>query len=166
VDSSTGVPLKFTLTPKSGGNAVFDIGFTKVSFAKPAADTFSYKPAKGVKVTEGSTNAADSKPAGSSAQPTVIGKNWDAIAVIDTSGPTASGSSGTSDSAGSSASGTNSTDVKSLLDSFGTKVSGSYGSGVVFHTRLINGLLTDSGTLYVGAVTQSALTDAANAAAK
>ncbi|HEY3483560.1 MAG TPA: DUF2092 domain-containing protein, partial [Streptomyces sp.] len=28
VDSKTGVPLKFTLTPRSGGKAVFDIGFT------------------------------------------------------------------------------------------------------------------------------------------
>lgn len=155
VDSATGVPLKFTLTPKSGGSAVFDIGFTKVSFAKPAADTFSYKPAKGVKVTEGSTNSADSKSS-TAATPTVLGQNWDSIAVVKTGAPTtaASGSTGSS------------TDTQSLLNSFGTKVSGSYGSGTLFHTRLVNGLLTDDGTLYVGAVTQSALTDAANAAAK
>lgn len=156
VDSSTGVPLKFTLTPESGGKAVFDIGFTKVSFAKPAADTFTYKPAKGVKVTEGGTDAADSKTAADSAQPTVLGKGWDSIAVIKTGLGTSGAATDNQDGNG----------VQSLLNSFGTKVSGSYGSGTVFSTRLVNALLTDSGTLYVGAVTQSALTDAANAAAK
>jgi outer membrane lipoprotein-sorting protein len=42
VDSKTGLPLKFTLTPASGGAAVVDAGFTKVDFAKPAASTFDF----------------------------------------------------------------------------------------------------------------------------
>ena len=54
----------------------------------------------------------------------------------------------------------------SLLNSFGPPVSGPFGSGTYFHTRLVNALLTDNGTLYVGAVNQSALTAAANSAAK
>ena len=36
VDSKTGLPLKFTLTPSSGGAAVIDAGFTQVSFARPS----------------------------------------------------------------------------------------------------------------------------------
>ena len=46
------LPLKFTLTPASGGAAVVDAGFTKVDFAKPAASTFDFTPPKGAKVTE------------------------------------------------------------------------------------------------------------------
>ncbi|WP_433891730.1 LolA family protein [Streptomyces sp. CA-111067] len=173
VDSKTGVPLKFTLTPKGGGKAIVDIGFTKVSFDKPAASTFNFTPPKGVKVTEGG-DLAKSQSSGSStdgqhrmsadgqsamkagAEPTVIGKGWDAIAVIKTP-------KGLPSNAGNHPGGK---DPQSLLSGFGDKVSGAFGSGTVFHTRLVNVLMTDNGTVYVGAVTQSALTDAANSAAK
>ena len=37
-------------------------------------------------------------------------------------------------------------------------------SGRVFSTRLVNALITDNGTVYVGAVVKQALIDAANAA--
>jgi outer membrane lipoprotein-sorting protein len=52
VDAKTGLPLKFTLTPASGGAAVVDAGFTKVDFGKPSASTFDFTPPKGAKVTE------------------------------------------------------------------------------------------------------------------
>lgn len=52
VDAKTGLPLKFTLTPSSGGSAVVDAGFTKVDFGKPSASTFDFTPPKGAKVTE------------------------------------------------------------------------------------------------------------------
>lgn len=205
VDSKTGVPLKFTLSPKGGGKAVVDIGFTKVGFGKPSASTFKFTPPKGTKVTEAAEQSdvvtkgqkgadvvtkgqkgADivtkgQKGAdvvtkgqkgfdgvaglmgfdgvngtGHGSGPTVIGKGWDSIAVIKSGSGLPSGTekNGKGDGA------------ESLLNSFGKHVTGSFGSGTVFHTRLVNALLTDNGTLYVGAVTQSALTDAANAAAK
>ncbi|HEY5832597.1 LolA family protein [Streptomyces sp.] len=160
VDAKTGVPLKFTLTPKGGGKAVVDIGYTKVSFAKPAASTFIFKPPKGVKVTEGGSLAkADHERPGTQMnstrqKPTVLGEGWDSIAVVKTPGGLPTGQDRNGEGA------------DSLLNSFGSPVTGAFGSGTVFHTRLVNALLTDKGTLYVGAVTQSALTDAANAAAK
>ncbi|MEU6805548.1 LolA family protein [Streptomyces neyagawaensis] len=52
VDAKTGLPLKFTLTPASGGAAVVDAGFTEVDFGKPSAATFDFTPPKGAKVTE------------------------------------------------------------------------------------------------------------------
>ncbi len=59
VDAGTGLPLKFTLTPASGGAAVVDVGFTQLSLAKPAASTFDFKTPKGAKVTteDGATKA-------------------------------------------------------------------------------------------------------------
>ncbi|SDO34304.1 LolA family protein [Actinacidiphila guanduensis] len=175
VDSATGVPLKFTLTPKGGGKAVFDIGFTRVDFGTPAAGTFTFTPPKGVKVTEGSTPSRAASPAPQGAAPTVLGKGWDTIAVIDTSalnkgagkgadggfaGFGAQGKDKPARGSGDSGSG----DVSALLNGFGSKVSGSFGTGTAVHTRLVNALLTDKGTLYVGAVTQSALVQAADAA--
>lgn len=52
VDAKNGVPLKFTLSPSSGGKAVIDAGFTSVDFAKPAGSSFTFTPPKGAKVTE------------------------------------------------------------------------------------------------------------------
>ncbi|MFJ2957024.1 outer membrane lipoprotein carrier protein LolA [Streptomyces sp. NPDC087270] len=178
VDSSTGVPLKFTLVPKGGGKAVFDIGFTKVGFGAPAASTFSFSPPKGVKVTEGKTSGARPGDVGNgsqnsvpgAAEPTVLGTGWDSVAVIDTGALASAGKAADSgagfgsDGKGKAGSGPGGGDPQSLLNSYGTKVTGSFGSGTVFHTRLVNVLLTDKGKLYVGAVTQSALTAAADAA--
>jgi outer membrane lipoprotein-sorting protein len=178
VDSKTGVPLKFTLTPRGGGKAVFDIGFTKVGFGKPAASTFDFTPPKGVKVTQGGSAGADHRQRpdmtrGAGAQPTVLGKGWDSIAVITSPGGALdkTGKSGADGAEGLFGGGRpqgkgGGHDGGSLLNSFGKQVSGSFGTGTLFHTRLVNALLTDKGTLYVGAVTESALTDAAGAAAK
>lgn len=62
VDAKTGTPLKFTLTPASGGAAVVDAGFVDVDFAKPAASTFDFTPPKGTKVTEEGTGMAEEEP--------------------------------------------------------------------------------------------------------
>lgn len=93
VDAKTGVPLKFTLIPTSGGAAVVDAGFTKVDFAKPAASTFDFTPPKGAKVTEG-TDSKDSKASEPDLKPgdlgqgldglKTIGKGWSSIAEFDT----------------------------------------------------------------------------------
>jgi outer membrane lipoprotein-sorting protein len=174
VDAKTGVPLKVSLTPRSGGKAVFDVGFTRVGFAKPAASTFTFTPPKGVKVTEGGTAGQDThrRPDaprdGAGVQPTLLGKGWDSIAVIESPGGLpdktgkAGGTGGDAWNGGRGGAG----EGGSPLEAFGQRVNGSFGSGTLFHTRLVNALLTDKGTLYVGAVTQSALTDAANTAAK
>ena len=43
-------------------------------------------------------------------------------------------------------------------------MTGKFGSGTVFSTRLVNALITDDGKVYAGAVTKDALVKAANAA--
>lgn len=174
VDAKTGMPLKFTLTPASGGAAVVDAGFTQVSFAAPAASTFDFTAPKGAKVTEGDTvgkgdegNAEETLP-GHSGKPedlakdlegsdgldglNVLGEGWTSVAVFDTGGEGMP--------SGSEAGG----DLGGFLGSFGDKVTGKFGSGTVFSTRLINALITDDGKVYAGAVTKDALVKAANAA--
>ncbi|GHA55111.1 hypothetical protein GCM10010372_64000 [Streptomyces tauricus] len=176
VDAKTGLPLKFTLTPASGGAAVIDAGFTKVDFSRPAASTFDFSPPKGAKVTEGDELESDG-PAGKGdarkghvgkgdkARPgsgedlgkefqglNVIGEGWSSIARFDTGGeglPSESSGGG---------------DAGRFLDSLGDQVSGKFGSGTVFSTRLVNALITDDGKVYAGAVTKDALVKAANAA--
>ncbi|WP_399887430.1 outer membrane lipoprotein carrier protein LolA [Streptomyces sp. BBFR51] len=169
VDAETGTPLKFTLTPASGGAAVVDAGFTKVSFAKPDASTFDFTPPEGAKVTEGDEAAKapehgrkaperGGKTEGDLAKGMdgleVIGEGWNSIATFDTGGqglPTASAGGDLGDLGG-------------FLGSFGDQVKGDFGSGTVFKTRLVNALITDDGKVYAGAVTKDALVKAADAA--
>ncbi|MEV8089153.1 LolA family protein [Streptomyces nigra] len=176
VDAKTGLPLKFTLTPASGGAAVVDAGFTQVSFAKPAASTFDFTPPKGAKVTEEGESAGDEGDArkefgkelekgfgskapapghsgkGAEGGPEIIGEGWNTVAVFDTGG--------TGVPSGSEVGG----DLGGFLDSLGDKASGKFGSGTVFSTRLINALITDDGKVYVGAVDKATLVKAADSA--
>lgn len=168
VDAKTGVPLRFSLDAKSGGAPVFDVAYTRVSFAKPAASTFSYKPAKGVKVTEGK---ADGKDAGQElnltpGNGTAIGSGWDTVLAFRSPTPVAAtpmkgepGRGGKGHKGGEPGMG-------AILGGLGKQVTGAFGKGTLFHTRLVNVLLTDDGSAYVGAVTESALTKAASTAPK
>lgn len=173
VDAKTWMPLKFTLTPATGGAAVLDAGFTDVSFAKPAASTFDFTPPKGTKVTQSDDMKAagrDAEPKGlgktgkfgkgadmfggaEGAGPKVIGQGWNSIAVLD-SGAKGAMPSGSASGGGAAA---------GFLNSLGDHVSGKFGKGTVFSTRLVNALMTDDGKVYVGAVTKDALLKAANA---
>ncbi|WP_097982418.1 LolA family protein [Streptomyces sp. f150] len=174
VDAENGVPLKFTLSAASGGKAVVDAGFTKVDFAKPAASTFAFTPPKGAKVTEADEleTGKDERGAAQKALPgqlaeldglageggfNVIGKGWTSIAEIKSPGGKGLPEAGSDDMPA---------EAQGFLDALGDKVTGKFGSGTVFKTRLVNALLTDDGSVYVGAVTKDALVRAADAAAK
>ncbi|MGA5197270.1 LolA family protein [Streptomyces exfoliatus] len=174
VDAANGTPLKFTLASVEGGKPVVDAGFTKIDFAKPAASDFAFKAPAGAKVTEGAAESAAEDAAGEEKLPegfekglgdlekgfgdfggsgegmNVIGEGWTTIAKLDTGAPAPK-----TDEAPK--------EVQGFLDSLGDKVTGKFGSGTVFKTKLVNALLTDDGKVYVGAVTQDALVNAANA---
>lgn len=169
VDAKNGVPLKFTLTPSSGGKAAIDVGFTKVDFSKPDASTFDFTPPKGAKVTEADELKQDKGAKDHEGFKghedfmglegfqglNVIGKGWNAIAKIETPG----GQHPTTPKDGDVP-----PEAKKFLDALGDQVNGKFGSGTVFKTRLVNALMTDDGTVYVGAVTKDALVKAANEA--
>ncbi|MFI9775709.1 outer membrane lipoprotein carrier protein LolA [Streptomyces sp. NPDC051956] len=179
VDAKTGVPLKFTLTPAGGGKAVVDAGFTKVDFAEPAASTFDFTPPKGTKVTEGDDLKAQDKShapkdlpkdlpkgmpkelkdaqGGGMNDMKVIGEGWTSIAELKLPG-------GQGLPTGGSGSGDVPPEAQKFMDALGDHVTGKFGSGTVFSTRLVNALITDDGKVYAGAVTKDALVKAANAA--
>ncbi|MFJ8918214.1 outer membrane lipoprotein carrier protein LolA [Streptomyces sp. NPDC102415] len=168
VDASTGVPLKFTLAPSSGGKAAVDAGFTKVDFSKPDASSFSFTPPKGAGVTEADELEAEAQKSGSADKArkdlgaledfkglNVIGEGWNAVARIEVPGGAGLPTEGSGDAPA---------EAQQFLDALGDKVTGDFGSGTVFKTRLVNALLTDDGKVYVGAVTEDALVKAAGTA--
>ena len=192
VDAKTGLPLKFTLTPTSGGAAVVDAGFTKVDFGKPSASTFDFTPPKGAKVTEADEAAKsgdhefgkngpskDGKglkehkgskgpkgPKDSEVSEEEFASGLDGLKTIGKGWSTIaefdSGAEGGMPTGGGDSSGD--ARVDGFLNSLGDQVKGEFGSGTVFKTRLINVLFTDDGKVYAGAVTKDALVKAANAA--
>ncbi|MEU1122927.1 DUF2092 domain-containing protein [Streptomyces sp. NPDC005899] len=169
VDASTGVPLKFTLAPSSGGKAAIDAGFTKVDFRKPAASSFSFTPPKGAEVTEADELSAGAAKNGMDEKARkdvaalgedfkgldVIGEGWNAVAEVELPGGAGLPAEGSGDMPAQ---------AQQFLDALGDKVTGDFGSGTVFRTRLVNALMTDDGKVYVGAVTKDALVKAADAA--
>ncbi|HEX5568819.1 MAG TPA: DUF2092 domain-containing protein [Streptomyces sp.] len=164
VDAANGVPLAFTLTPRGGGKAVVDMGFTAVDFAEPDADTFAFKPPKGAKVTEerigglrDGSQAAPLRKEDSPGMPPgleVIGGGWDAVVEFR---PPADGPAAGAD-------GINSPEGRKLLSSLTGEVKGDFGTGWLLTTRFVNALITEDGTVYAGAVTRDGLVKAANAA--
>jgi outer membrane lipoprotein-sorting protein len=172
VDADNGVPLKFTLLPADGGSAAVDIAYTSVDFGAPKAGTFDFTPPKGADVTERTLGAGKHHAKGDKSAEThkkelekqlrgfngmdVLGEGWGTVATVHLPGRAVHG-----DHAGK---GLDSPRAQKLLDSFTKKVKGDFGTGRVFSTKLVNALLTDDGTVYVGAVTKQGLVEAANAA--
>ncbi|MEV7727009.1 DUF2092 domain-containing protein [Streptomyces sp. NPDC087917] len=178
IDAKNGVPLRVQLLAAKGGKPIVDAGFTKVDFAKPAADTFSFTPPKGAKVTEGSDAArehgAESKGDGFKALDSfpglgaltggangkgdvkVLGEGWATVARIDTGA-----GKGLKDMQNDK---NTPKEAQQFLNSLGDKVSGKFGEGRVVSTRLVNALITDDGKVYVGAVTKDQLVKTADSA--
>ncbi|OKK21054.1 hypothetical protein AMK16_11825 [Streptomyces sp. CB00455] len=177
VDAKNGVPLRVQLLSAQGGKPIVDAGFTKVDFAKPAADAFAFTPPKGATVTEGADGAAkgghgkefkglDAFPGlgdlagradgNGKGEVKVLGEGWSSVARID-SGADRSLKDLENDKNAPK-------EAKQFLNSLGDKVSGKFGEGRIFSTRLVNALITDDGKVYVGAVTKDQLVKTADAA--
>ncbi|MFG2975302.1 outer membrane lipoprotein carrier protein LolA [Streptomyces sp. NPDC048331] len=174
VDAKNGVPLRVQLLSAQGGKPIVDAGFTKVDFAKPAADTFAFTLPKGAKVTEGVDEAGkggadehwkalESFPglggltggANGKGDVKVLGEGWSTVARIDSGAGRSLKDLENDKNAPKQA--------QQFLDSLGDKVTGKFGEGRVLSTRLVNALITDDGKVYVGAVTKDALVKAADA---
>ncbi|SCK50690.1 hypothetical protein [Streptomyces sp. WMMB 322] len=193
VDADTGTPLTFTLAPKGGGEPAVDVRYTKVDFGKPDAGTFDFKPPKGTDVTElprgGAHREHHGMPPGAAEKfdkfrkhdkgekfkdlekgegpglsgLKTLGKGWGSVAEFDMGKGGASGMPGLPAPGGEDS---KSPQAGKFLDSFTDKAKGDFGTGRIFHTRLVNALMTDDGKIYVGAVTKEGLIKAADAAAR
>ncbi|MFJ6719564.1 outer membrane lipoprotein carrier protein LolA [Streptomyces sp. NPDC091259] len=187
VDAKNGVPLRVQVLSSQGGKPIVDAGFTKVDFAKPAADTFAFTAPKGAKVIEGADghgrDGKDGKDGvhgkewkGLESLPglqgltggavgagkgdvKVLGEGWASVAQISVPG-----GKGLKDAESAAKDKNAPKEAKQFLDSLGDKVTGSFGSGRIFSTRLVNALITDDGKVYVGAVTKDALVRTADSA--
>jgi outer membrane lipoprotein-sorting protein len=166
VDASRDVPLRVQVFAKGAKSPAVQIGFTSVSFVKPAAANFKFTAPAGAKVEQESlgSDSGHSKqaPAGGAS---VIGKDWLAVADLPSSVLSGVESPARHQPTGSGLSGDSGQVISALLRS-ATPVSGSWGSGRLVKTSLISMLITNNGRVLVGAVTPQVLYSAAAQAAK
>ncbi|MFC5887458.1 DUF2092 domain-containing protein [Kitasatospora sp. CM 4170] len=158
VAAENGVPLA-VLVKDTGGGKVFDLHFTEVSFARPAAKTFDFTVPKGAKVTE---RKAGNEPKAPSEQEVreaaeglnVVGEGWTAVLTAKLpTGEVPVPSEGRHGGSGKSAP----QSPLALAKSLGKPVKG----GSLISTKVLNVLVTDDGRVFAGAVTLPVLQSAA-----
>lgn len=153
LDAVHHVPLRVQVFSTKTANPAFEVGFTHVDFAKPAARQFAFNPPPGTKVTQSTLGsdagkAAATKPsapgsAPAGAKPKIVGTGWATVVVSRLPDASAAGSRASQgDLAGQLQR------VLSLLP----KASGSWGTGHVLQGTLFTVVVTDDGRVAVGAV--------------
>ena len=190
IDAQHNVPLRVQVFAKSAASPAIQVGFTSVSFVRPAAANFAFSPPAGAKVTQQSAGSR-SKASGKASRTitngfSVIGTGWLAVAVLPQSslsslaGTAPSGGSGgsglvpfsgSSESAAPASGGPGGSGIPALVGDTGAifgallqsaeRVSGPWGSGRLLRTSLVSVLITSKGRILIGAVTPDVLYQAA-----
>ncbi len=172
IDATRNVPLRVQVFARGAASPAIQVGYTSISFVKPAAANFSFTTPPGAKVKVVSPPADSSRHMAKGTkpgrEPQVIGKDWLSVAVLPASdlagvmgaGSASAGAAGVGSQSVSSGSGDSGAIAAALMHS-ATPVHGAWGSGRLLHTSLVNVLMTDNGHVLVGAVTPAVLYAAA-----
>ncbi|MDO3700323.1 sigma-E factor regulatory protein RseB domain-containing protein [Micromonospora sp. C28SCA-DRY-2] len=157
IDAEEHVPLRFEVFADGSDQPAFEMAFTQVDYARPAADQFAFNPPPGVTITEESVDRPAGahraeRPAGDRPQVRTVGEGWTTVVVARLDGP-ATGGAGEPAQAPPA-------EVAGVLDAL-PKVSGDWGSGRLLTGKLFSALLTDDGRLLAGAVTPERLYEVA-----
>lgn len=164
IDGQRNVPLRLQVFAKGAKSPAIQIGFTSVSFVKPASANFAFRPPAGAKV-EQQTFGTQQKPGQAASGSFMIGHNW--LSVADLPSAVLSPSHGNSNS-GSGGNGLGGGDTNAVIGALlrsATPVSGSWGSGKLLRTSIVSLLILDNGRVLAGPVTPSVLYQDATQAA-
>ena len=147
VDAQSGLPLAVTANARGQKDPAVRVAFSKIDLSTPAASLFDFTAPKGAKVTEKSAPTHESvksrpgpvspdidKPGIDNNKPTVVGTGWDAVVVTPANAKLVAGLGSAS--------------VAKQLGALTTAVP----QGRVFHTSLVNVLLTTDGRVVAGSV--------------
>jgi outer membrane lipoprotein-sorting protein len=177
LDANGYLPLQVQVFARGATSPAYQVGYTSISFAAPAASNFTFTPPPGARVQTVAPTVPQRawagprggprgtpRPGSDAAGPTMLGTGWLSVAVLP--GPAASRLAAGADgpAAGGAADSGEAQAVLGALLASARPVHGSWGSGRLLTTRLVNVLITSSGRVLAGAVTPSVLyADAAKA---
>jgi hypothetical protein len=166
IDGKTNVPLRVQVFAKGSATPSFQVGYTQISYVAPAAGNFDFAPPPGAiydDTTKPQAGKQDSGPASAGTTGT-YGSGWLTVAEVPAAllsapagSPSPSAPSGAAPSG--SGSGVFGADSQAAISAFlgaGKQVSGSWGSGQLIHTNLVNVLIVGN-ELYIGAVAPGVL---------
>jgi outer membrane lipoprotein-sorting protein len=170
IDATRNVPLRVQVFARGASSPAIQVGYTSISFVKPAAGNFNFTTPAGAKVKVENPAAAEGTRKGTKAsgEPQVIGKGWMSVAVLPASdlagvmgaGSVSSSAAGVGSQSVASGSGESGAVAGALMKS-ATPVHGAWGSGRLLRTSLVSVLMTSSGHVLVGAVAPAVLYAAA-----
>ena len=183
IDATHNVPLRVQVFARGAHSPAFSVGYTSISFVRPAASNFDFSPPPGAKVKtatlgpDGWSGQAPLNRKAPAAQPRIMGRDWLTVAVLPASalsqmsggsgsaaGVAGSAARSAAGSPGGSSGGIQGSALFGAAMRSGTEVRGAWGSGRLLHTSLLSILITNNGRVLVGAVTPSVLyADAARA---
>ncbi|MET0235300.1 MAG: sigma-E factor regulatory protein RseB domain-containing protein, partial [Kibdelosporangium sp.] len=164
VDSETRLPLRLQVLANGQSEPAVKVEFSELTVGPQNADLFKFTPPQGATVKERKegdhpkSEADMRKGMGDlldNLKPQVVGEGWDTVLAAKLPGDL--------DNMLGQATGNGrgkGMDVGSLLKSFAKEVSGPWGSGYVFSTKVGTALVTTDGRVAVGAVPEQVLTEA------
>lgn len=160
IDGKTSVPLRLQVFAKGASSPAFQVGYTDISYVAPAAANFSFTPPAGAKYDDTSkppAGAGSKEPALNGAFGT-YGTDWLTVAEVPQSllSMARTPAPGSTSPTGTGSFGQDTQMAVSALLGAAKPVSGSWGSGQLLHTRLINVLIVGN-EMYIGAVDPSVL---------
>jgi len=157
LDAATSTPLRVQVWGTGDRSTpAFEVGFTDVSFTRPAASVFAFRSPPGAAVKEQQVPAAggpEQAPTGAASPGTgtsVLGTGWTSVVRVAGVDATALRGGKATEAAGAA-------DTTALLDALTTRVP----QGRALQTALLSVLLTDDGRLLAGAVPVSRLQELA-----
>ena len=151
VDSATGLPLRFAVTARGASNVAFSVAFTSIALAKPDASLFSFTAPPGTLVSQKADSPSGHRMSPNkqghavrqgepATRPSVSGTGWASIVAIPSSSST----------------------NKALSNVTVNKLSTPIAGGRLFHSTLVNVLVTSDGRIFAGAVSPALLEVAAS----
>ncbi|MGH3167247.1 MAG: LolA family protein [Trebonia sp.] len=165
IDGTRGVPLRLQVFAKGASAPAFQVGFTQISFVTPAASNLQFTPPPGAKVTTRNPDEGSSAKGSANQQAGTgfgtYGSGWLAVAELPQA-EILSGTNGGSSSSSASAApaggslGSDTAQLGNEILGAAKPVSGSWGSGQLLHTSVMNVLIVN-GEIYAGAVQPSVL---------
>jgi outer membrane lipoprotein-sorting protein len=141
VDARTGLPLRVSLYAEGQAKPALQVGYSSISYGTPGASNFVAPKGQTITTEVVAAPTAKGMPTENGTHGSAsIGQDWGTIGNFSTGA--------LSEDAGE-------------LDTVTTVVSGSWGSGRLLQSTLVNALFLDNGRVLVGAVTPAALETAA-----
>ncbi|MFC7623580.1 outer membrane lipoprotein carrier protein LolA [Microlunatus sp. GCM10028923] len=153
VDGERFLPLRVQVYGEGADQPSVEAAFTQIDFSAPDPSVFDFTPPPGTDVKREPTdrnekparpdhdkNAKRDRGSKDAGEPTVIGKGWTAVYLAD---------------GGDAGELTDNATLEAL-----PRVSGAWGSGRLFSSRLVSAVITDDGRVAAGAVRPEVLYDA------